>query len=139
MLVSKNMMVRDVFYRYRGDSLVEERHDANNDGTIDLVMIYQERLRVRTEEDTDRDGQMDLWTRYTHDGSVEKVGRIERDTKGGGFADTFEIFESQDGETMLVRREQDLNGDGEIDVVSFYIGGKLVRRQIRDSKLVPLS
>ncbi len=131
--------VRDVFYRYRGDSLVEERHDANNDGTIDLVMIYEKRMRVRTEEDTDQDGQMDLWTRYVHDGPLEKVGRIERDTKGGGFADTFEIFESQNGETLLARREQDLNGDGEIDVVSFYVGGKLVRRQIRDSDLVPLS
>ena len=131
--------VRDVFYRYRGDSLIEERHDANNDGTIDLVILYEERLRVRTEEDTDRDGRMDLWTRYIHDGKLERVGEIERDTKGGGFADTFEIFESQGGETVLVRREQDLNGDGEIDVVSFYVGGRLVRRQIRDADLIPLS
>lgn len=131
--------VRDVFYRYRGDSLVEERHDADNDGTIDLVMIYEKRLRVRTEEDTDRDGRMDLWTRYTNDGQIERVGQIERDTKGGGFADTFEIFESQGNKSVLLRREQDLNGDGEIDVVSFYVGGKLRRRQIRDADLVPLS
>ena len=131
--------VRDVFYRYRGDSLVEERHDADNDGTIDLVMVYEKRRRVRTEEDTDRDGRMDLWTRYVHDEKLERVGQIERDTTGGGFADTFEIFEHQGGKTVLLRREQDLNGDGEIDVVSFYVGGKLKRRQIRDADLLPLS
>jgi hypothetical protein len=134
--------VRDVFYRYRGESLIEERHDANNDGTIDLVITYEKRLRVRAEEDTDRDGRMDLWTRYANGANSEnseQVSQIERDLRGGGFADTFEIFESQNGRSMLVRREQDLNGDGEIDVVSFYVDGKLVRRQIRDSDLIPLS
>ena len=131
--------VRDVFYRYRGKSLIEERHDANNDGIIDLIIVYEERLRVRAEEDTDRDGRMDLWTRYTNGVNKEQVSQIERDVQGGGFADTFELFESQNGRSMLVRREQDLNGDGEIDVVSFYVNGKLVRRQIRDSDLTPLS
>ena len=134
--------VRDVFYRYRGESLIEERHDANNDGTIDLVIAYEKRLRVRAEEDTDRDGRMDLWTRYANSPNSEnneQVSQIERDMQGGGFADTFEIFESQKGRSMLVRREQDLNGDGEIDVVSFYVDGKLVRRQIRDPDLIPLS
>lgn len=130
--------VRDFFYRYRGDSLVEERHDANNDGVIDLVIVYENRLRVRAEEDTDRDGRMDLWTRWGTDTGTERVTRIERDTRGGGFADTFEIFESKDDKATIVRREQDLNGDGEIDAVSFYVGGKLQRRQIRDSKLTPL-
>jgi len=131
--------VRDVFYRYQGESLIEERHDANNDGTIDLVIVYEKRLRVRAEEDTDQDGRMDLWTRYANGSNSEQVSQIERDVRGGGVADTFEIFESQNGRSVLVRREQDLNGDGEIDVVSFYLDGKLVRRQIRDSDLIPLS
>jgi len=130
--------VRDVFYRYRGDSLVEERHDSNNDGVIDIVIVYEERLRVRTEEDADRDGRMDVWTRYANDQGLERVARIERDSRGNGFADTFEIFETRDGSSILLRREEDLDGDGQIDVVSFYVGGKLRRRQIRDGDIVPL-
>jgi hypothetical protein len=130
--------VRDVFYRYEGASLAEEKHDANNDGAIDLVIIYRERLRVRAEEDVDRDGRMDVWTRYVARAGVERVSRIERDEKGRGYADTFEIFETRDERTVLLRREQDINGDGEIDVVSFYVGGKLRRRQISNPDVVPM-
>lgn len=130
--------VRDVFYRYRGDSLVEERHDSNNDGVIDIVIVYEERLRVRTEEDVDRDGRMDVWTRYVNEGGHERVARIERDSRGNGLADTFEVFEAKGGSSILLRREEDLDGDGRIDVVSFYVGGKLRRRQIRDGDVVPM-
>jgi len=82
---------------------------------------------------------MDLWTRYINRQGKEQVARIERDSRGEGFADTFEIFETKNGKAILVRRDQDLDGDGEIDVVSFYVGGRLERRQIRDASLVPLS
>jgi len=122
--------VRDVFYRYDGDSLADERHDANNDGIVDLIIVYSDRLRVRAEEDVDRDGRMDLWTTYVARDGVEQVVRIERDRHGKGYPDTFEIFETQDGQTVLLRREEDTNGDGQIDVVSFYVGGKLRRRQL---------
>jgi hypothetical protein len=124
--------VRDVFYRYDGDSLADERHDADNDGVIDLVIVYEQRLRVRAEEDVDRDGRMDVWTTYTARGGAEQVARIERDRRGLGHPDVFEIFETLDGRSVLQRREEDTNGDGRIDVVSFYVGGKLRRRQIRE-------
>ncbi len=130
--------VRDVFYRYRGDSLVEERHDTDNDGVNDIVIVYEARLRVRTEEDLDRDDRMDLWTHYVNDRGHERVARIERDSRGRGTPDTFEIFEARDGSAVLLRREEDLDGDGEVDVVSFYVGGKLRRRQIRDAEIVPM-
>jgi len=128
--------VRDVFYRYDGDSLVEERHDANNDGVIDLVIVYADRLRVRAEEDVDRDGRMDVWTRYTTEDGRERVARIDRDTRGAGIADTSEIFRVEDGSSVLVRREHDVDTDGRVDVVSFYEGGRLRRRQIRDADVV---
>ena len=130
--------VRDVFYRYRGDSLFEEGHDADNDGTVDLLIVYRERKRVRAEEDVDRDGQVDQWTRYAVQGEREEVTQIDYDRQGRGFADTFEYFQIQDGKTLLVRRERDINGDGQVDVVSFYTGGRLVRRQISDANLLPL-
>jgi hypothetical protein len=75
---------------------------------------------------------MDLWTTYVARDGVEQVVRIERDRHGRGYPDTFEIFETQDGQTVLLRREEDTNGDGQIDVVSFYVGGKLRRRQLLD-------
>jgi len=128
--------VRDVFYRYRGDSLFEEGHDANNDGVVDLRILYENRRRARAEEDVDRDGRMDLWTRYSEQG--EEITEIDQDRAGRGFADTFAFFQIQDGKAVLVRRERDLNGDGQIDVVSFYLDGRLWRRQIADPDLLPL-
>ena len=128
--------VRDVFYRYRGDSLFEEGHDANNDGVVDLRILYENRRRARAEEDVDRDGRMDLWTRYSE--QSEEITEIDQDRAGRGFADTFAFFQIQDGKAVLVRRERDLNGDGQIDVVSFYLDGRLWRRQIADPDLLPL-
>jgi hypothetical protein len=130
--------VRDVFYRYRGDSLFEEGHDADNDGTVDLLIVYHERRRVRAEEDVDRDGRVDQWTRYAAQGEGEEVAQIDHDRHGRGFADTFEYFQIRDGKTLLVRRERDINGDGRVDVVSFYAEGRLERRQISDANLLPL-
>jgi hypothetical protein len=133
--------VRDVFYRYRGESLSEEKHDANNDGQIDLVIVYQDRRRVRAHEDVDRDGRMDVWTSYAKgakDGGAEHVIRIDRDVQGRGFADTFEIFEIRDGKAEIVRREEDRNGDGSVDVISFYESGKLRRRLITDPDAVSM-
>ena len=51
--------------------------------------------------------------------------------------DTFETFEARDGKAVLKKREEDLNGDGEIDVTSLYRNGKLYRREILDPDLVP--
>lgn len=130
--------VRDAFFRYEGSSLVEERHDANNDGSIDLHISYDKGKRVRAEEDRDHDGRMDIWRGYSVENNLEFVSRIERDKRGRGFADTFETFESRDGEAVLARREEDVNGDGEVDVVSVYENGKLIRREILAPDLVPL-
>jgi hypothetical protein len=35
-------------------------------------------------------------------------------------------------------REEDVTGDGKIDITSIYENGKLVRREIADPSLVPL-
>jgi hypothetical protein len=40
--------------------------------------------------------------------------------------------------TQLVRREEDLNRDGRVDVVSVYEKGRLVQRAISDEALAPL-
>jgi hypothetical protein len=66
------------------------------------------------------------------------VIRIDRDVQGRGFADTFEIFEMRDGKAEIVRREEDRNGDGSVDVISFYESGKLRRRLITDPDAVSM-
>jgi hypothetical protein len=81
---------------------------------------------------------MDLWTRYSTQNGSEEVTQIEHDRAGRGFADTFEYFQTQGGKTLLVRRERDINGDGQVDVVSFYAEGRLVRRQIAEAGLAPM-
>ena len=103
------------------------------------MSIYEARRRVRAEEDLDRDGRMDMWTRYAQGapGEDEKVARIEQDLAGRGYADTFEFFRSQGAKTILVRRERDIDGDGAVDTVSFYVDGRLWRRQIADASLLP--
>ena len=49
-----------------------------------------------------------------------------------------ETYVEQDGRAVLARREEDKNGDGEMDIKSIYENGRLVRREISDPSLVPL-
>jgi hypothetical protein len=37
---------------------------------------------------------------------------------------------------LLVRKEEDMNGDGKVDVKSFYKSGKLVRKEVTDESVV---
>lgn len=131
--------VHDAFFRYDGDSLVEERHDADNDGRIDLVIAYTSRHRVRSEEDTDRDGRPDTWTTFAagSDGN-DVIVRIEKDQKGTGKATLVETYVQQGGKAVIATREEDVNGDGTIDVKSSYENGKLKNREISDPSVVPL-
>jgi hypothetical protein len=130
--------VKDAFYTFSAGSLVEERHDSNNDGKPDLIVVYVNRKRTHSEEDRDHDGRMDTWTTFQVVGNDEIVVRVERDTKGRGKADLFETFTPKAGKPELAKREEDMNGDGKIDVVSIFQGGKLVSREISDPTLMPL-
>ncbi len=130
---------RDAFFDFEGGALVEERHDTNGDGRIDLVVTYSNKVRVRAEEDTSHDGRIDTWTTYQVAGSDEIVLRIERDKNGDGRPNLFEDYQpNAEGKAQIVRREEDVNADGDIDVTSHYENGKLVRREVTDPGLVPL-
>ena len=50
----------------------------------------------------------------------------------------FEKYDTSSGAAVLLRREEDKNGDGQIDITSIYEKGKLVKREINDPSLVPL-
>jgi hypothetical protein len=110
----------------------------NDDGTINLVVYYQDGQRIRSEEDTDFDGRMDTWEYYgTDENGARGVRRIERDTKGTGKPDTFETYTEtytqEKGSSVIVQREQDTDGDGRVDAVSVFLNGELVRREAVDS------
>jgi hypothetical protein len=64
--------------------------------------------------------------------------RIERDKQGRGAPDVFETFVTRDGRAELARREEDVNGDGQADIISIYRDGKLVRREFATPDLRPL-
>jgi antitoxin component YwqK of YwqJK toxin-antitoxin module len=130
--------VRDAFYIYEGDSLVEERHDGNSDGQIDRIVRYEGRAVASSEEDLDRDGRMDTWTYFENVGGRAQVSRVERDTSGDGKPDTFETYEQIAGKPSLKQRDEDKNGDGTIDIKSVYENGKLKQREISDPALMPL-
>jgi hypothetical protein len=130
--------IPDAFYEFEGKYLARERHDADNDGKVDLWIKYKAGRRASAEEDRDRDGRVDSWTRYGLVDGREAVTRIELDESGRGFADTFESFEANNGKSTIARREEDLDGDGEIDIVSIYRHGKLIRREILKPEVVNL-
>ncbi len=130
--------VKDSFFRYEGEYLVEKREDSNDDGSIDRVVVYRDLHRLRSEEDRSLNGWMDTWTVYRVVEGREVVVSIHRDSRDQGDPNVFETYETSGGETRLSRREEDINGDGNIDVVSIYKNGKLVRRAISDEALAPL-
>ena len=78
---------------------------------------------LRIELDRNGDGRSERILHYS--GGV--LTAEARDTDGDNGLDTFDRFDSE-GNVGL--REEDLDGDGRIDVRSIYEGGKLVRREI---------
>lgn len=87
---------------------------------------------LRVEMDTRGDGQPERVFRY-------ESGRLqveELDTDGDGRRDRVDHF---DAAGRVALREEDLDGDGAVDVRSLYEGGRLVRREFSDPRLVPES
>ena len=120
--------VRDGFYIYENGTLAYEEHDTNNDGVIDRRVEYAARRRALELEDRDFNGGMDFKTFYDE---REIPIRTELDTNEDGQTDVWEFYEGSDpAHVLLVRKEEDLNADGEVDVTSHYSDGKLVRKQI---------
>ncbi len=122
--------IRDAFYTYEDGTLAYEEHDTNNDGVIDRRVEYVARRRTLEVEDRDFNGTMEFKIFYDE---REIPIRTELDTNEDGQTDVWEYYEGSDlPSTILVRREEDLDADGEIDVTSHYSDGKLVRKEIDD-------
>jgi antitoxin component YwqK of YwqJK toxin-antitoxin module len=119
---------RDFARVYSGGRLQYEEFDDNGDGLAERRVEYGERSRTVAMEDRNGDQKMDFWTYYEPGG---RPVRVEKDTTIDGKPNVFEYYEGPDPANMtIVRKEEDLNGDGAVDQISYYENGKLSRREI---------
>ena len=122
---------RETSFRYRNDSLAEVRRDTDADGSVDRVENFEHRRRVQLVEDANRDQRMDTWTTYGVVDGQEVVARIERDPQGRGKPSVFESYRAEAGKPVLEKREEDVDGDGAIDVTQeFERDGTPVAEQV---------
>jgi antitoxin component YwqK of YwqJK toxin-antitoxin module len=126
--------VRDGFYTYRNGWRALEEHDTNNDGKIDRRVEYADHRRSLEIEDRDLDGKLETHTFY---GPGDLPIRAEIDRDGNGTPEVWEFYEGNAAtQVALARKEEDVNGDGKVDVTSIYKNGKLVRKEVNDPSLV---
>jgi hypothetical protein len=85
---------------------------------------------VRVEIDEDSDGHPERILHYRD----ERVAGEARDTNGDGRLDTFDRI---DAAGRVAMREEDVDGDGAIDVRSVYEAGRLIRRELSRPELLP--
>jgi hypothetical protein len=118
----------DAFFRYADGTLSYEERDLNEDGRVDRRVEYEGRSRLRDLEDTDGQGEWDVWTYY--DASA-KPNRVEKDTNADGAVDLWEFYDGPDAAQMvIVKRDEDLDKDGSVDISSYYEQGRLTRREV---------
>ena len=116
-------------------------YDTDRDGLIDMRAYLVDGRTVRIEADGNGDGIVDRWEYYRADGELERLGtssesdgvedtwvvqagdemRVDISTRRDGIADRHEVHEKG----IVVRAEQDTNGDGRIDLWQRFEDGKL--------------
>jgi hypothetical protein len=119
------------------------KYDAHGDGKVDTWSYMDGARIVRIEIDKDGDGKIDRWEYYGPDQKLQKIGvsrandgkpdtwsylgpdgsvaRIEIATPKTGKVTRTEYYEH----SMLVRAEEDSDGDGKIDKWETYDGDHL--------------
>jgi tetratricopeptide (TPR) repeat protein len=134
-----------------GGRPVLREEDTSGDGRPDRWITYDDGTRDEIFEDVYETGRPDL--RFVFAPGGERLDRIEldrdangrpervfvyadgaldsehRDTTGDGTFDRYERFDD-DGNVAL--REEDLDGDGVVDVRTIFEHGRLVRRELSD-------
>ncbi|MFQ5960435.1 MAG: FG-GAP repeat domain-containing protein [Candidatus Methylomirabilales bacterium] len=118
---------RDRVILYEQGEIVEEQRYSPGLDPPQLIVAYANGQPKRKDEDTDGDGRMDRVTEYDAAGHVTKVSR---NPAGAGTFALVATYQPKTGEVL--HEEEDLNGDGSIDVISHYEKGRLVRREFFD-------
>ncbi len=119
------------------------RYDSDGDGKFDTFSYMDGTRILRIEIDRNEDGKIDRWEYYGPDQTLEKVGvsraqdgvadawsypdasggvaRVEISTRRNGKIDRVEYYEKG----VLVRDEEDSDGDGRFDKWDTYDGERL--------------
>jgi hypothetical protein len=119
------------------------KYDSQGNGKVDTWSYMDGTRVVRIEIDQDGDGRIDRWEHYRPDQRIEKLGfsrrhngiedawsftggdgrveRIELSTHQNNVVDRIEHYEHG----LMVRAEEDSNGDGAIDKWESYDGQRL--------------
>ncbi|MCH8890570.1 MAG: hypothetical protein IH827_05795 [Myxococcales bacterium] len=97
--------------------------DADRDGVPEQIRFFDpdSMLLLRLEQDSNFDGNLDIWNTYT-DGKL--TARV-RDTSGDGNADVWERYEGD----RMTHRTIDRDHDGVADAFYIYGGGILVEER----------
>jgi hypothetical protein len=120
---------RWIAYEDDARSEVYEAHGADRPAV--RVVFAEAGARVaRVELDDDADGRPERILHYQR-GALSGEAR---DSDGDGRLDTFDRL---DAEGRVALREEDVDGDGAIDVRSVYEAGRLIRRELSRPELVP--
>jgi tetratricopeptide (TPR) repeat protein len=101
---------------------------ASGRPTLRLVFAAGGASLERVEIDDDANGRPERILHYR----AGAVSGESRDTNADGRLD---VFDRLDAEGRVALREEDVDGDGEIDVRSHYERGKLVRRELARPEL----
>lgn len=118
---------RELVSLYAQGEMVEEQHFSRGLDTPRRIISYAKGQPIRKAEDTDGDGRMDRVTEYDAKG---RIAKSSQDPGSRGVMTLFAYYQPETG--RLLREEEDLNGDGRIDVVSYYEKGRLIRREFFD-------
>ena len=137
------------------------KYDSNRDGIIDTWRYMDGALVTRVEIDRDQDGKIDRWEHYDRAQKLERLGlslagdgiedawtylgadgvpiRIESSPRRNGRIERVEHYERG----LLVRAEEDTDGDGRNDKWETYAAARLttvafdtLQRGVPDRRLV---
>jgi antitoxin component YwqK of YwqJK toxin-antitoxin module len=124
---------RDLVQYYENGGVVREERFGPTGDRPRVVVVYDKGTVVRKEEDTTGSGWMDVVSQF--DGRGRLIRQV-RDPKGQGVPAEVRSYDPATGD--LVKKEEDLHGTGKVDAISYYEGGRLVRRELYDLDDLPI-
>lgn len=102
------------------EQIVRKDIDLNNDGRVDVIQLFGDDGRLKSEQsDLDFDGKMDVTAYFEEDVLIRK----ELDLDFDGTPDILRYY----AEGKLDRIETDANGDGRVDTWEYFVEGELDR------------
>lgn len=117
--------IRDVIRTYTDDGKpLDEQSDTDYDGRIDTWVRFSRGQVLRESHDRNRDGKADEFRIYS-DG---RLSRLQRDSDHNGKLDTWEVYDGG----RLHRIGVDVNGDERVD--RWYRDAELKRQEEQDAE-----